>query len=424
MRLRVFSAITFALLATFQAVSNPSSPIAITHITLIDVRDGSAKPDTTVLISGERIVRVGGPGETLHFWKEARVIDGRGKFLIPGLWDMHIHMGGDERALRSLLASGITGARDMGGDIKQLAERRRQITAGEITGPRLVFGGPRLVGPEERDDTDALIVRNPEEARQAVDSLVTQGANFIKVHDGLDHDTFVAIAEAAKAKGVPFVGHVPASMTPEEASDLGEKSIEHLEFIPKACMVLFDAEARAAGAAVPAGCDPQSLDQLLHRLARNGTWLDPTIASFRYVAPQQFDAILTEFRIISKQIRESGVPILSGTDISLFLRDKGDSIGGSLHDELAVLVDAGFTPAEALRAATWNPALFLGLRDLLGNIETGKIANLVVLGANPLQDIHNTRRIAAVIIEGRYLNRKKLDDLIADVDMDVPNKPN
>ena len=430
--LRTLSAIAFSLLIALQAASTTSAPIAITHITLIDVREGTAKPDTTVLISGDHIVRVGGPGEVIHFWKEARIIDGRGKFLIPGLWDMHVHVGSDERALHMLLASGITGARDMGGNVKDLLEMRRQIVAGEIIGPRLIIAGPMLDGPPNDgapDDAngdahdDSLIVRNPQEAREAVDSLVAQGVDFIKVHERLARDTFVEIAAATRAKGIPFAGHVPASMTPLEVSDLGQKSIEHLEFIPKPCQVLFDAGARDTHAAPPPGCDPQALDQLLHQFARNGTWLDPTLDSFRYFAPQQFDAILAGFRDVAKQIRQNGVPILAGTDISPFLRDKGDTIGGSLHDELALLVQSGYTPAEALRAATWNPALFLGLADSLGTIETGKIANLVILRANPLQDIDNAKRVAGVISEGRYFDRKKLDELVSGVPANVPANP-
>ena len=169
-------------------------------------------------------------------------------------------------------------------------------------------------------------------------------------------------------------------MTPAEASDLGQKSIEHFEFVPKSCHVLFESVVGGAPRHLLSGCDPQSLDELLHRFAQNGTWLD--------------------------------VSILAGTDSSSVLEEKGDLPGTSLHDELALLVDAGFTPSEALRAATLNPASFLGLSDSLGTIDAGKTANLVLLEANPLQEIHNTKRIAAVILEGRYLDRLALDRML------------
>jgi imidazolonepropionase-like amidohydrolase len=235
--------------------------------------------------------------------------------------------------------------------------------------------------------------------------------DFIKVHDGLARESYLAIAAASKERGISFVGHVPASMTPAEASDLGQKSIEHFEFVPKSCHVLFESVVGGAPRHLP-GCDPQSLDELLHRFAQNGTWLDPTIQSFRYWAPTQWSAIFSEFRELVRSIRQNHVSILAGTDSSSVLEEKGDLPGTSLHDELALLVDAGFTPSEALRAATLNPASFLGLSDSLGTIDAGKTANLVLLEANPLQEIHNTKRIAAVILEGRYLDRLALDRML------------
>jgi imidazolonepropionase-like amidohydrolase len=162
---------------------------------------------------------------------------------------------------------------------------------------------------------------------------------------------------------------------------------------------------------------------LLHRFAENGTWLDPTIQSFRYFAPAQWDSNLAGFRDVAGQIRRNHVSILAGTDWSSFLEEKGASPGGSLHDELMLFVEAGFTRLEVLRAATWNPAVFLGLAGSLGTVEVGKTANLVVLDGNPLEDIHNTKRIAAVIAEGRLLDRKMLDGMIGTAAVTAPSKP-
>jgi len=256
------------------------------------------------------------------------------------------------------------------------------------------------------------VIHSPEEAGRAVNSLANLHVDFIKVHDDLARDNFLAIAGTAKARGLPFVGHVPASMTPIEVSNLGQKSIEHLEFLPKSCLARFDPESRAAHR-VPANCDADSLDALLHQFAQNGTWLDPTIQSFRYFAPTQWDAIFAGFREVAKQIRLNHVPILAGTDWSSFLGEKGASPGGSLHAELTLLVGAGFSPLEALQAATVSPALFLGLSNRLGTVEAGKIANLVLLEANPLEDVRNTKRIVAVIWEGKLLDRKTLDGMLA-----------
>jgi imidazolonepropionase-like amidohydrolase len=401
----------FALSAVQGAVGSQSK-IAITHVSVIDVRAGTIKKDMTVLIVGGRIsaVRTAKRNERPPT-KDMEVIDGRGKYLIPGLWDMHAHSDGDDRVLRLFIAYGITGIRDMAGDAAKLAVARRRIMSGELTGPRLVFSGPMLEGPPSQADDWTWIIHSPEEARQAVDRLVELRVDFVKVHDGLSRQSYLAIAAASKEKGISFVGHVPASMTPAEASDLGQKSIEHLEFVPKSCHAVLDSIAGGAPANPPSGCDPQSLDDLLHRFAQNATWLDPTIQSFRYWAPTQWSAIFSEFRELVPSIRQNHVSILAGTDSSAVLEQKGDPPGTSLHDELALFVDAGFAPSEALRAATLNPALFLGLSDSQGTIEAGKVANLVLLQANPLEDIRNTGRIVAVISEGRYLNREMLERL-------------
>jgi imidazolonepropionase-like amidohydrolase len=288
---------------------------------------------------------------------------------------------------------------------RSLQSRARRIESGELEGPHLVFAGPMLAGPPAKAGNETWIVRSPDEARHTVESLVTRGVDFIKVHDNLARDAYLAIADVAKAKGIPVAGHVSVSMMPAEVSDLGQKSIEHLEFLPKTCAGLFDPAARIARR-IPPGCEPSTLQVLLRQFARNGTWLDPTIGSFHYFAPQQWPAIFAGFCDVAKQIRQSGVRVLAGTDQSSFLEGKGAAPGRSLHDELALLVEAGFTPAQALRAATSDAALFLGLGSSLGTIETGKIANLVLLEADPLQDIRNIKRIVTVIAEGRIVSHR------------------
>jgi len=404
--------VCFAL-GPLRAGANVPSEIAITHVAVVDVKAGTIKPDMTVLIEGDRItaVRPSRNKESLSA-KEIQVINGRGKFLVPGFWDMHVHTDGDERVLHLLLANGITGIRDMAGDAAKLANARRRTASGELIAPRLIFAGPMLEGPPSQADDSTWIIHSPEEARHAVDRLMALRVDFVKVHDGLSRESYLAVAAASKEKGMSFVGHVPASMTPAEASNLGQKSIEHLEFAPKSCHALFEMAAEGASRNLPSGCDPQSFSELLHRFARNGTWLDPTIQSFQYWAPAQWNAIFSGFRELVPAIRQNHVLILAGTDSSSVLEEKGDPPGTSLHAELALLVDAGFTPSEALRAATWNPVLFLGLTDSLGTVEAGKTASMVLLEANPLQDISNTKRIAAVILEGRYLDRGALDTML------------
>jgi imidazolonepropionase-like amidohydrolase len=412
MILRLNLVVLWLALSAGQGATGFPSKIAITHVTVIDVRAGTIKKDMTVLIVGDRISAVRAAKEKARLpTKEIEVIDGQGKYLIPGLWDMHVHTDGDDRVLRLFTAYGITGIRDMAGDAAKLADARRRITSGELTGPRLVFSGPMLEGPPSQADDWTWIIHSPEEARNAIDRLVELRVDFIKVHDGLARESYFAIAAASKEKGISFVGHVPASMTPAEASDLGQKSIEHLEFVPKSCHALFESVVGGAPRKLPSGCEPQSLKELLHRFDQNGTWLDPTIQSFRYWAPTQWSSIVSGFRELVPSIRQNHISILAGTDSSSVLETKDDPPGASLHDELALLVEAGFTPSEALRAATLNPALFLGLSDSFGTIEAGKTASVVLLEANPLQDIRNTQRIVAVISEGRYFNRDVLERL-------------
>lgn len=377
--------------------------LVINHVSVVDVSSGVCRPDQVVLIRGPRIERVA-PARGVRVPAGARVLDGTGKYLLPGLWDMHVHVGGDERALQAMLAAGVTGLRDMGGDLAKLAEVRRRIDTGRLNGPSLVYAGPMLRGPKsatDASDAESLVIRTPDEGRRAVESLAARRVDFVKVHEDLSRDAFVAIAGAARAKGLPFVGHVPSALTPAEVSDLGQLGIEHLEFVPDSCMALFSPEKSAAGTAPAEACGRSAMTALLQHLAHNGTWLDPTISSFRYWAPQQWEAIFGGFRDLMPAIRASGVRFLAGTDWSESLQARGAAPGASLHDELAFLVEAGFSPAEVLRSATSNPASFLGRSQTLGTVEAGKTADLVLLQADPLQDIHNTRRVVAVIRNGR-----------------------
>ena len=379
--------------------------IAIVDVTVVDVQRGTGLPHMNVVVDGDRIVSVGPSAEQVP--SGASVINGKGRFLIPGLWDMHIHVASDPRALGLLLAAGITGARDMAGDPKQVLETRRRIKSGELDGPRLLVAGPMLAGPPSEADDSTWVIRTPEEASKAVASLAGQGVDFIKVHDHLSRETYRAVADSAKAKGIPFAGHVSEYVTPVEASGIGQKSIEHFEFLPKACMALFDPKRTVT----PAGCDRTALDSLMKTFARNGTWLDPTVGAFRYFAPDQWTTIRSAYRSLAALIRGNGVKVLAGTDQSSYLESKGSVPGQSLHEELVLFVYAGFTPAEALWAATEGPAEFLGLADSVGSIKAGRSADIVLLDADPLRDITNTRRVAVVIKQAHLYDSEALTRL-------------
>jgi imidazolonepropionase-like amidohydrolase len=402
-------AVLLMLLALAACSSNHQShrAIAIVDVTVVDVRRGISRPHIDVIVQEDKITSVAPTGGRLP--SAASVISGKGRFLIPGLWDMHIHEADDPRALGLLLAAGLTGARDMGSDPQKALENRKRIESGQLDGPRLFVAGPVLEGPPSKPDNETWIIRTPLEADKAVGTLVALGVDFIKLHDHLSREVFhaVAVADAAKAKGLPFVGHVSEWITPAEASDMGQKSIEHFEFLPKKCLALLDPKRSGT----PPGCDRASLDALMKTFARNATWLDPTAGAFRYFAPEQWEKIRSSYRDLAELMRANGVKVLAGTDQSGYLESKGSVPGRSLHEELGFLVDAGFSPVEALQAATTGPAEFFGLAASLGTVEAGKSADLVLLDGDPLQDIRSTMRIAAVIRQGRLYDAEALTRL-------------
>jgi imidazolonepropionase-like amidohydrolase len=373
--------------------------LLIADVTVVDVAAGAAVPHRTVVVAGRRIVdvRAARPSD---LQAEGR-IDGRGKFLLPGFWDMHAHL--DRAALPLLLGYGITGVRDMGSDPDSLLRWRRDLAGGALAGPRLVFAGPALAGPPNASSPGRWIVATPAEGRRAVDSLAALGVDFVKVWEGLSRDAFLAVVAEARAHGLRVVGHVSASISPAEAADAGQTGIEHLEWVPDRCLVLFDPSATPDR--VPPECRPAAMDSLLRHLAARGVWLDPTISMFRhYVQPPAWTGITAGFRGLTPAIRAAGLPLLAGTDTD----DGNIPSGASLHEEIALLAASGFTPAEVLRAATLNPARFLGMADSLGTVERGRVADLVLLQADPLADVSATARIGAVVRAGRLLTADSL----------------
>ena len=382
-------------LAAGTACARPGpADVIVTHANIVDVERGLVLADRTIVVRAGRIERIdsGGPAN-----RPGRVVlDGTGRYVLPGLWDMHVHIGDDQRTLGLLLGWGIVGARDMGSDLDEMLVVRARQLARPALGPRVFFGGPALRGPRDTADTGLAVVRSLEDARRAVAQLAARGVDFIKVHEGLTADAWYAIAAAARAHGLPLAGHVPGGLEPEQLADSGLRSIEHLEFLPDRCLVLFDSAQQAGAAAAPAGCAPPELAARFAYLHRDRAWLDPTIGSFRIFAPRQWPAILGGFARLVPMIRHAGLRMLAGTDLG----SAGIVPGESLHDELALLVSAGTPPAEALRGATLYPAEFLAVGDSLGAVRPGFAADLLILDGNPLADIRNTRRLWAVVRGG------------------------
>jgi imidazolonepropionase-like amidohydrolase len=454
--LRAIAVVLTIAIGLARPVSAQNTPLFIQHVTVVDVVDGSILPDMTVEIHGRTIAAVDS-APRVRITRGATIVDGRGKYLIPGLWDMHVHLSFPEGAaqifLPLMVANGVLGARDMHSFLAPILSIKRAVTSGAQIGPRLFVAGTAVDGPNSYLPA-ARIVRTPDEAKAAVRELKAAGVDFIKVYSSLPKELYLAVASEAKTDGIPFVGHVPYPVTAAEASDAGQKSLEHLTEVDvgtssdEAAIKAEELEAMNQKhgyipdpARLRSTFDSAKTAALLERFRRNGTWQVPTLGVFyqeRHTADPGLAGNDSLLVYIPKMLRDywrslpvdiaakmvalgavhaelvgrlnrAGVQMLAGTDCpNPFVYP-----GFSLHDELGLLVRSGLTPAEALRTATINPAIFLGLTDSLGTVARGKVADLVVLDANPLTDIANTKRIRAVIQGGRLLDRRALDAMLA-----------
>jgi imidazolonepropionase-like amidohydrolase len=467
-----FLVVFIGILACSCTSHSPPS-FAITHVTVIDGTGAAPQPDMTVFLADEQIAAIG-PSKSVFIPRETKTLDATGKFLIPGLVDMHVHLtgageptGSREFILPLLLANGITTVRDMGGDLESLLKLRKEIEDGKLQAPRIFFAGPYLDGNPPFFQP-SLLVTNSAEAGEDVHSLTLQGADFIKVQSNLSRDAYFAIADVCRREHITFVGHVPDRVTVSEASDAGQKSIEHLTGVLRACSSDEPLLIRKQFATGPKnGTKVQSRDRelswqrellesysdqqaaaVIAKFNSNQTWQVPTLILLRNDAyptpatdpshdsrrkyiplqvlanwqkgakerdkgatPLEFTLrsglMQASLRIVGK-MNAAGVPIMAGTDTAApFVFP-----GSSLHEELALLVQAGLTPMQALQAATKLPAEFLGKLQTQGTVEQGKIADLVLLDFNPLDDINNTQKIRAVVLRGRLLDRSFLDEVL------------
>jgi len=447
---------------------------------VIDVASGSALPDRSVVINGNRIAAVE-PSATLRVLEGVRVVEARGKYLIPGLWDMHVHMRGslrettidfakeNEAMLALYVANGVAGVREMGGDLTdRLLRWRSEVERGERLGPRIATCGPKLDGPLP-EWPGSIAISTVEQARAAVRRVKAMGFDFIKVYNGVPNiarDAYLAILDEAKRENIRVTGHVPLTLTVEEVSN-GGQSIEHFnEYLPGCVRNEKELKAklndgRIAGgtydAAVVRSFSKSTAEQLFERFAKNGTWVTPTLtiahadafpqqntaraASWkRYLSPawadtwndrgDPADISLTlgdarkQYQHALETVRwmhKAGVEILAGSDTAT--SNAYTYPGFSLHEELDYLAEAGLTPLEALQCATINAARWLGRLDELGTVAKGKLADLVLLDANPLSSIRNTRKIRAVVMNGRFLDREDLDQMLGQLRREPDSKP-
>lgn len=428
MRKRLALFPTPVLILAACAITRPTPApdvLAITNATLIDGTGAAPVAGRTLLVRGGRIVRVGAAGE-VRVPPGARVLNARGAYAIPGLWDMHVHALWDtavaDAFLPAFVAHGVTGIRDMGGTLEVLRYARGRVAAGTLAAPRLVAAGLVLDGPEPVDPSISLRVATPAEARAAVDSLARAGADFVKVYTLMPPELFHATAARARERGMPLAGHVPGEVDPRDAARAGMRTMEHMR-------------AELGGFCTRA--TRRTCDSIIPVLREHRVWQTPTLLP-RWVRAHmdsvdtadaraaELPAVVRQYwmaehagkraqrtaddwrrlrgehdeeRWLAGYLHASGLELLAGSDAGVPFSLPG--VG--LHDELRMLVDAGLRPMEALQAATRNAAHALGA-DSLGTLEVGKMADVVLLAANPLDDIRNTRRIVAVVIGGRVLH--------------------
>ena len=451
----------------FACLAQPQSPHAITivHVNVVDVVAGDIRPDQTVLIANGRITALG-PANTINVPAGSTPISGQGKYLSPGLWDMHVHLRSNhdnpvvplvrenESMLDLFLPNGVVGIREMGGDLSDhVIQWRDEIRAGRREGPRILTAGRKLDN-DPPEWPGSIGVAGPEEARQAVRQVKEAGADFVKVYfRDVKPEVFQAVIEEAHRQHLKVTGHKPFEMSLQEFIETGVDGLEHCLYLPAMPREQYDALVReylsrrgkpwAADAREIAGRaivleDAKEEDRVYHLMAGRQIWLTPTLEIssrvqnelrdyesdkrklyffpalwvFRKVQPPP-PALIQEVAKRREQATlaafKAGVPMILGTDCGA--NNMYMVPGWSVHEELQALVRIGLTPAEALRMATLNAAKWRGATDE-GSVDVGKVADLVLLRSDPLSDIRHTQEVDSVLQGGRHYSRSDLDAML------------
>jgi imidazolonepropionase-like amidohydrolase len=435
---------------------------------LIDVAGGKAVAHRSIAVAGDTILAVGSAKAIERHYTARQRIDARGQYVMPGLWDMHVHFGGgpalieENKALLPLyVAHGITTVRDASGDLpNEVLAWRREIADGKLFGPTLLSSGPKIEGIKpvwkgtietgSQADVDAAVTR-----------LQALGVDFVKITDStLKPELFLYAVRKARAAGLRVSGHIPLALTVDQAVDAGISSIEHIDYAVKAGVR--DEAAIAADFAagridraeayrrLDAGFDPTVAMAAYRKLAAKGVFVTPTLNGSRIIAyldkddhkgddylkligpglratyawrverAAKADAAAIAARhaqfeseaAVLPMLQRAGVTIMAGTDAGFL--NSFNYTGLALHQELALFVEKGLTPAQALAAATRAGPAWFGKLDRYGAVEAGKAADLVLLDRNPLQDIDATRAIRTVVMRGTPYDRAALDKMLAD----------
>ncbi len=463
------------VLATLFAVSARAAEgvdLVVRNVNVVDVVEGRVHERQAIAVRDGRILELADDGR-LAGLTAAAAVDGTGKFAIPGLWDMHVHFGGGDALIeenRNLLplylAYGITAVRDAAGDLSSaVLEWRELVAAGHLLGPTIFTSGPKIEGHDSIWPGDIEIGTRGELAA-ALDRLQASRVDFVKITDNtLTPDLFIETVRQARERDLETSAHIPLAVTVDEASAAGLGSIEHLSYAFK----VGSPQEHELGQRLEEGelTASQIWEQLVttfdvatakaafERLAERGTAVTPTLSvsrvlayldqedhrkdeDLKYIGPglratyawrvdraaqDDEEAIRRRHERYERTtatlplLQEAGVRILAGTDAGFL--NSYNYPGRALHEELALFVRAGLTPLQALRAATLAGAEFMGKADVHGSLGVGKAADIVLLRANPLQDIAATRQIDTLILKGTVHDRRALDGLLAEVERRV-----
>ncbi len=454
----------------------PKSSIAITNASIIDMLDGNVSKNMTIIINDSIISRIAKSDE-IKIPKSVRIIDASGKYVIPGLWDMHIHTSSEfntrEIIYPTFIANGVTGVRVMSADcfepcwelqlsIEQSRKIQADVKEGKLIGPRSVLASTFIKGALPGKPSTVKAPGTKEHGKELVQLLLDRGVDFIKIYDEIPREAYFGLAEEALKQGIPFAGHVPVTIKASEASKAGQKSIEHCceGSLFEECSELEDILRKEIQGRILSG-NPTNMNELVLKLVKsydevkcqkvlneflkNGTWFVPTLIAAETDQPIRLDWRNNEdlkyvpktelewwyedekethelygdsypeirnlrFKMV-QDMNRSGVNLLAGSDPGIY----GVFYGSGLHDELILLVEAGLSELEALQTATVNVAKYLERSNSLGNVKEGMLADMLILDANPIENISNTKKINAVLSNGTYFGRDRLTDILDNV---------
>ncbi len=467
-QIRFFLFILIVTLTIITCKPTEQTDLIISNTNVIDIIQGKTITGQDVIIIEDKIQSIK-PHEESRI-KSKNLINGEGKYLIPGLWDMHVHTGDADIFFPLYVANGITGVRDMGGGLEQstgnlsvkfekLSGWRSEVTRGERLGPEFILAGAMIDGsptywPGNIGVADSISIH------EAVSRQKELGVDFIKVYHNLNPEQLTEVAHASKKNNIKFAGHIPIRFPPMEtlikASTLGQSSIEHMIQVQVAIsqgdvQVHSFMDVADACQKIINRIDLEKEHRLYEVFKKNDTWLTPTVSVWwgvgqldqeheevfenwlqyipKYISnewnrnpfqdaqlinhsPKDYETFreaTLSMAKVAKRMYDSGVNLMAGSDSA----NPMIIPGYGLHKELEFLVSGGFTPVEALRLATVNPAKFLGRKDI-GLLAPNFKADILILNQNPLDDIKNTTLINSVILRGKYINREKLDQILAE----------